>query len=207
MSNEFIMKELQKYCSTDETRAYLGKPFYADGNLMATSGHVAAFAESDFVDLEKQDNDVLDTIIELSKLFDTQQFMPLSGVKIPERYKCPKCEGSGKTTSKTCHECDGDGQAEAENDHSKYEVECASCDGVGRIGTDGDCDYCRGKGDVLPEAIDFYEGFINTEYLFLVLDYPDLEIAIITTDTGFAHQFLFRSSNGLSVLIMGQRFK
>ncbi len=212
MTNEnFINEELEKYCGIDETRPHLMKPFYADGKMMATNGHVAAFTISETIDATNNINvpkDIIDSMVGFSRLFDDENFIQLHDFKMPDKEKCKECEGSGKLTTEQCYECHGHGEVEAETDYNTYEVNCASCDGSGKIkikNSDEACSCCLGSGEVLPEKIEFFGGFINPEYLNMVLEYPGLEIAVISDQKRFPFQFLFKSSNGLNVLMMGMR--
>ena len=75
-------------------------------------------------------------------------------VEVNRIEKCPECEGSGAqkgTTSKTCSECNGRGQVNAQQ-RTPFGVistskACPKCGGKGKV-IDNPCSKCRGAGRV-----------------------------------------------------------
>ena len=82
--------------------------------------------------------------------------------------KCDDCKGSG--WSRTCHNCDGDGDFECEE--CGHVDECKSCKGTGSIpcpptGNDADkCECCSGRGIIqYDRGIKCGEVFLGVKYV------------------------------------------
>lgn len=96
---------------------------------------------------------------------------------------CPNCNGKGETKieGRRCPECSGDGEVFFSNRYSSYEVDCKTCDGVGKLyGEDAidDCTNCNGKGKfwVGGEKFVFNESYFSKEQLYRLVQLPNLKL-------------------------------
>lgn len=110
--------DLQQFCSTDEFRPNLQKPFRYKGHVYATDGRILVRVEDDerFETCEK---------IAIEKMIDFDA--PRIFVDAPTTKKFPTKKPPAKTK---CTDCDGRGR---EHDCPDCECECYSCDGEGEI--------------------------------------------------------------------------
>jgi hypothetical protein len=110
------MLDLQPFCSTDEARWYLTKPFSRDGFTWATNGHILVRVplRGNIPDIDKKFNQAKPIEgIETANFFTPHfNLPPAPSTSDP----CPKCEGRG--SKHDCPECD---------------CECETCDGRGDL--------------------------------------------------------------------------
>ena len=195
--------DITNWCGTNDIREYIRTPFNIGDRTMASNGHVlisipknknyAAPKKSSFVK-------TIEGLLDIDKT-NLQPFP--ADVVLPDLKECPVCAGTKKASQKTCDECDGEGEVDAETAYNTYEVECKSCNGEGgRItrGGDDDCFECHGVGRVAPNdsTVKIYDITLDAKYVALIKDMPDLQIKT-------SENYLYFQSGENEGLIMGLR--
>jgi len=138
------------FCGVGDIRTYLNEPFYIDGNICCSNGHILAWRHQNEIGTDDAPSEMKQRVREMMNI-DHSKFKPVSfDLPVIEMRKCRVCEGTGKCTRSICEECDGDGEVELCNDYNCYCDECKSCDGDGQIiSIGGDlCEECNGSGEV-----------------------------------------------------------
>ncbi len=165
---------LDAYCSTDETRPYITKPFLVGGYAVATNGHVMVMIPEDMhPDVVKDSDAPNETVLEIIALFSDAEFKLADVPDYPAKQKCLVCVGAGKVSFTDCKECHGDGAVNFFNDFNEYEHTCQSCKGCGhkkRLGHGASCIECCGTGltykhNDIKDGIDYMGGLVNPNYL------------------------------------------
>lgn len=199
--NDFIGKT--------DPRVWMRQPFQVAGKLVATDGRTM-FASNEPSDLPDPETTSVDRIRLFFELAAKADFFQLPSLNFPEKPDCVECKGSGKHCLKTCPECDGFGEAEAQTDYNTYEVQCRTCDGFGKIDsdkTDQDCEHCRGKGKRWTEndrmKVEGVPFDMNPELMSRIAGVPDVQIAVINNDQ-ISRAMAFKCADGIGV-IMGMR--
>lgn len=202
--NKADLIDLNKFCSTDKSRTYLTVPWEMNGFKYATDGHLAIRvprglgSTPGITDNAKKYLSGVPGMIDAAKL-DVKHWIKL--LKLPELPPCKKCNGTTEAPkSSECPECEGMGEAIAENDYHEYEVECKTCDGDGEVLGDGVCKRCRGNGFqhfAKPVGCDIHGVRLNLQLLYKIKDLPGLKIGIHGTDNLLGHFFQFDYGNGL----------
>jgi hypothetical protein len=111
---------------------------------------------------------------------------------------CTLCSGTG--TTMICLECNGEGALIFSNHFSSYEVCCATCKGDEVIPEGPDqCRQCDGVGQYVAHgSIPWQRGKINTHYVYLLKDLPEIQIS--THGSPLDH-ILFRFDGGCGILM------
>lgn len=150
---------LKRFCSKDDNRPAISKPFSQGEYTYATDANVLIRVPK-IIDIPEVENSP-----NAEELFKTEE--PKEYFNLPEElnnptYKvCEQCKGK---KSAECHECKGMGILEFDSDYNYYEVTCQTCDGLAY----SECDKCNGKGKILiPKHFKIGEGFFSAEYLLL----------------------------------------
>ena len=195
------LKELSKYCGIDPNREHLCTPFNFNGRSMATNGHLLISAP-EIAGLDDIAERIKDRV---GMLLNTEgDFEPIPpDLELPDTAPCAACHSSGKVSWIEREECDGEGEALAENDYNEYCVDCKSCGGEGGKKIAGDdirCERCHGTGNCYPfDAIVTICGVtVAPHYAKQVLAFPDLE--------GFGKDdALYFKSGEINGILMGMR--
>ena len=123
-----LLEKIHPFCSTDETRPHLLKPFVKSGFVYATDGRHIVRAATELPD-ENPDaakvEHVFKTYTEKFVHHGGAIFRPLPDIPPEEKYMV------------TCEECWGNGRyfcyAEIDGVRKKVEHKCDNCDGVGEF--------------------------------------------------------------------------
>jgi hypothetical protein len=152
---------LHKFCSNqNDWREYLRTPHRIGEFVYASNGYIAVRVHVDSMpalglqvpdevpDTPPVIQDTIARMITKSRL----DVGPMAGINlsaiIQSQKPCPACQGTGKTKSIECDDCDGEG----EFTYGCHEYECKKCDGAGRIfgflsgGQEHTCESCNGTG-------------------------------------------------------------
>lgn len=109
---------LQQFASPDETRVYIGSPFYHEGYAYATDGHLAVRIPSEPFEDEKWKADKKETVLKAFAREGGEWWTLTPPLESPiEEVECDKCGGNGW---RECGECG-------------HENDCLDCDTTGRI--------------------------------------------------------------------------
>lgn len=142
------IQDLQRFCSTDETRHAITKPFTRGDWTYATDGRIA-------VRVPKLDGlsdiDYAKTIDAIFSTPLTTGFMEVDTVKVPAEKR------------NTCSTCGGEGSYPINIGGTVEKCECNNCDGEGKI-------------DKI-ETIIFGTQWTSTHYLGLVASIPGVKLA------------------------------
>lgn len=161
---------LQQFCSTDESRYYLHKPFSRDAFSYATNGHVMVRVP------RRDDIPEVEGAPAAEQIFPSNVsygFSPVPAVDLPadtvviEKEECEDCEGAGH-----------------EHDCPDCQCECFNCGGKGFIET-----------DKLQVSVGIGAGIYQGKYVALLLGLPNLELGPISA-TNPLH-FRFDGGEGL----------
>lgn len=177
---------LNHFCDPEEKRLHCRQPFNWNGKTVATNGHIVVFApEQPLADLYELTPNLCPTnLLDLYEKTHAAEFVPMPPGLPIETIKCDFCNRTGKCTTNTCDECDGDGEIVFHTKYHRYDWDCESCSGEGIIykpGGDIDCHFCYGKGNhpVFMSSQPIIGVPIQNRYLTLIMDLPDLFIAAV----------------------------
>lgn len=192
--------DLQKFCSTDLTRVNINKPFSRGEYTYATNGHILVRIAriGDIGEQEKSDKFKPTEPETLFAAVKDYPYHPIPDIPVPLSKDCFKCAGTGKT--KTCPECDGDGEVHFSTRWNDYTCECESCNGDGLLvngkGPDQTCDKCDGSGKIIETKNYEASGRLyNGLYLSWLKELPDCVLAAAEgTEPG---HFKFTGGDGL----------
>ena len=197
--------DINKFVDKDDYREWLRAPFNVDGRTCATNGQI-------FLSMPQYGNfdDGVESIAKgVRGILDDMkgvEFKPLGSFEIPAKEVCNTCKGTCKAVREKCHECDGDGEVDAETDYNTYYgLECKSCDGRGHTlirGGDENCPDCGGLGERYnyPVPISVEGMLVDLKYLSLLTGEDGVEVGKIDGKDILA----FRSGDQIGV-IMGMR--
>ena len=169
------MIDLAKFCSQDETRPYLQRPFSAGAYTYATNGHIMVRVA--------RCGDVLEIAgkYEKAKTFDWNK--PL-GEHDKATFARPALTLPPRSESdEECETCEGDGAAH----------DCPSCECP--------CPRCGGSGHTDQERLastNINRIYDALNYVRLMLSLPDVEIALNSSPEA---PLLFRFSGGIGALM------
>lgn len=105
-----------------DSRTYIQQPFGFNGKIAATNGHVLIVTKTENTEFDDCTHSITRTINDIIDEINGSQFTNFDTTKInPKNLK----------HEVDCHECDGAGSINFENEYNDYDVECKSCDGEG----------------------------------------------------------------------------
>jgi hypothetical protein len=108
---------LKQFASPDESRIYIGSPFYADGFAYATDGHLAVRIPSESFEAERWTDRNKETVLKAFAREGGQWWTITPPLESPiEEVACSTCSGTG---THECHAC-------------YHEDDCSDCDGTGK---------------------------------------------------------------------------
>lgn len=172
------MLDLQPFCSTDETRWYLLKPFSKGEFSYATNGHI---------EIRQPRRDDVQEMDEKAPKFDPSA--PLAGIESAvfsraEVQLPPAPEATGP-----CKLCDGRG----------FEHSCPDCECV--------CEPCKGTGEMDPErfiSTSIGGVFFTLSYVRQMFTLPGVEVSktsIMSDKPKESRPLLFRFNGGVGALM------
>ena len=163
--------DLQPFCSTDEVRPYLMKPFSRHGFTWATNGHilVRVTLRSDISDVDKKFN-IAGPLqdFESASFFKPEYFLP---PPVPAPVGCAACDGRGHE-----HDCPSCGCI------------CGACDGKGEVNPENNMSVSIGP---TPFSL---------KYIRQILSLPGIEIETLAADQSMKPLF-FRFDGGIGALM------
>jgi hypothetical protein len=146
------MIDLKKFCSSDQTRPYLMKPFTIGIWTYATNGHICARVPA----MAEWPGNTIEA--PAPKLFVAPKFF---AAPVPEFRPLPKIELPPPNENDECKSCDGRG----------YEHDCPDCDCT--------CEKCDGAG-IVPSyshvSVGIGDAIYAGEYIHLMQSLPGVEI-------------------------------
>lgn len=165
------MINLQPFCSTDETRFYLMKPFTRGGFTYATDGiiMVRVAERTDIPDVKQKFN----------------QDAPLKGVETATFFRPAFELPPAPTANGKCTDCDGRGY---DHDCPDCECICDTCHGSGNMDTE------RAISTVIGPKI------FNLHYARMMLSLPGIEIEA-PPEKSDEKPLLFRFDEGVGALM------
>lgn len=175
---------LRAFCSTDETRPALQRPFNLGEYSYATDGRILIrVARLEEVPPREGESPVgnPDAVIPEGHGYEPAICPPKWEEFKEVRSTCKRCDGTGK--SNTCPDCDGEGEIECPE--CLHEHECERCHGQGIIkakdpATGDPCENCDGTGyneDDFVVALNGGMTFVNLKYLRLAHRLPNLKMS------------------------------
>lgn len=189
------LQDLQPFCSRDETRTDLLRPWrYPDGMTYASDGSIAIRATVDGSEVPPLTAPNIPMLFADIPLMDGAVWYPLPDLPdgSGEAEICPACRGNARL----CEVCRGDGEVTWEYRHYTMRAECPACNG------DSYCQECKGVGHVTDRIPIPVAGLrFNAHYLRLLSRLPGpVEIALPDAAGGVA-RFRFAGGDGLLVPI------
>lgn len=172
------MLDLQPFCSTDETRWYLLKPFSMGEFSYATNGHI---------EIRQPRREDIPEMDEKAPKFDASA--PFAGIESAVFSRIEADLPPPPETTGPCKLCDGRG----------YEHDCPSCDCV--------CEPCHGSGEMDPErfiSTSIGGVFFVLSYVRQMLELPGVEIsntAVLSIKHKKSRPLLFRFDGGEGALM------
>jgi len=197
------------FVGKDDIRAWMREPIQIAGKLAATDGRTMFVSNkrSNLPDPETTSLERIENFLEIAAAAD---FYPIPELSFPEMPPCAECKGSGKHDLKTCPECDGFGDAEAETDYNTYDVEYKTCGGAGKVESGqpvGECQACGGKGKCWTEIdrmkVKGIPFDMNPNLMSRIAGVPDMQIAPLE-NTDISKSMAFKCADGIGI-IMGMR--
>jgi hypothetical protein len=167
---------LKQFASPDESRIYIGSPFYADGFAYATDGHLAVRIPSEPFEAERWTDRNKETVLKAFAREDGEWWTVTPPKESPiKEAECEECGGSGV---KECHACSHE----------------------------DDCGDCGGTGTVTAEASTTIAGVIfDVATLGRVWKLPDFELSIHKGDALSPYRFRFKGGAGVVMPLRRQR--
>lgn len=167
------IETLNKFCSNDEIRTNIQKPFTISDYTYATDGHIAIRVEKIKSIGEKEDSINVDKCLPWDDKIENWLPLPEYTVDISDNCSC--CKGTKK--SEECLECGGEGFLEFETNFNYYECECKTCVGNGYIlSKNKTCLPCRGSGIKNDIPIYFKNIKLNMNLLERIKDLPNIKL-------------------------------
>jgi hypothetical protein len=159
---------LQQFASPDESRVYIGSPFYHDGFAYATDGHLAVRIPSESFTEDKWKLERKETVLKSFAREGGQWWTITPPLESPiKEVACDACSGTG------CDECF----------HCGHEAECSNCDGTGKRTTHASTEV----GGVL----------FDVATLGRVWRLPGFTLRVHEADPMTAHLFRFNGGGGV----------
>lgn len=193
-----------------DIRDWLNQPFVIEQRLVATNGHIILILHnqdcSGYAPLADNHSGIMRTI---NTIESTSGHAPIDKEQIawPEKICCRICKGCGHATKEECNECDGHGEVDVSNNFSTYyDLECASCEGVGYQTdtlTEQTCQDCEGAGKTFKEyaEVQILGVAIQAQYLSLIIEEPDLQFFAKVDE----RMLMFKAGENTFGAIMGLR--
>lgn len=122
-----LEKVYQDFCSKDDYKPNLKKPFYQKGRTIATNGHVLISTDGKLLDCQEMSSPDACNVIDSCRILETPIELDVDFIRdlIIKNSPLVKIEGERR-----CPDCDGDGYRECDMGHDH---ECDECDGEGKI--------------------------------------------------------------------------
>lgn len=165
------MIDINQFCSKDQTRTNLLKPFnYGKDEVAATSGYASIIIKGRGVDSEIEQ--AFSKIHENVKLVGEEEVRNFANMKREicnhefDKRPCPYCKGTGELSeSKYCEDYDGNGE------WIDVSCECPMCEEWEDIG----CKKCKGLNFIYEtELIEVCGINIKSEYAYLLKSVGDI---------------------------------
>lgn len=193
---------LDAFCSMDESRKALMRPFALDGHTYATDGKIAVRVPGESAPevVEKETADLfpkVKKIIEDGKAAATTWVTP---TRIPDMELCETCKGIPPEPKEAdCPECGGDGEVYLSNNYHDYQCDCITCDGDGTVELEG-CEDCHGTGHRCGSK-DVFCGiqgvWLSLQLLTRLKPLPGLRLGLHDGGSLNAHYFTWDGGDGV----------
>ncbi len=164
-------EQLQPFCSLDETRHQLGKPYIRHGDTYATDGRIAvrAFGRVEGAEVHEDYPNAAAAIDPLPKTGPWLQIELPDGADVD--MPCPNCTDDDTT----CPACSGlaevTGHYRFRDRHYDLSGPCPVCAG------EGVCPKCEGSGKTHDETpVRLGRNYYKARYLRLLLALPEAEL-------------------------------
>lgn len=176
------LEQIKKFCSLNDSREFLRRPFREGDYIVASNGHIAvrvaiseALSAIEPCAVEKAKvcfGDVIDKAFR-----HDMEFHPIP--VLPPAKQCRQCRGTGKAYK--CESCEGNG----EFDHDGYDYECKPCGGSGQVkdatGPDDElavCNCCGGTGASREwQPVRIGEGYFEAFHLRIIATLTGAKVA------------------------------
>lgn len=199
---------LLDFCDSNDPRTYIQKPFYANGYLYATNGHIAIKVDNNpeiDIDSIKAPDGVCQAIDNYINSAQMDSLIDVCTLQIPLLEKC-QCQTQQQEKEVDCDDCDGKGYFYyGENNHI---YQCEECCSSGKVPSGTYlCAYCTGSG-FKKDSVKVGDSLIDGRYIRMITQLPKSKITTIpapnkTTYKGCkAHVFTFLGGAGV-VMSMG----
>lgn len=172
--------DLNKFCAgSDDLREILRKPMRSRHGIFATNGHLMVCLPDDGGE-HVTAPELYEKFIDKNRflmLDAANKWLAVSGITLPERIDCMRCNGAGQLHKKECLTCDGDGEFE----HDGHTYDCKTCDGEGYIETEpgsgksSACHACGGTGEG-HQRVEVGGTFYARKYLAWLADLPGCQL-------------------------------
>jgi len=182
--------DIKGFYNPGDCREYFTKPFIFGGRTIAmttcTLLSMPVSKKYNPLNAGALNADSLKKLTELLARFESAIYQPLNDeLEKIEIIECTTCNGTKKSSSVVCCECDGEGEVDAETDYNTYYgLDCKGCDGDGKLisaGGDEDCQTCKGTGQAVDttKPINILGVKINPLLLKPLVNENDIEIAVV----------------------------
>ncbi len=194
------LSEFEKFCSVDKEKPMLTKSFNQGDYRYATDEYIVIrilnTEACKILENEKLPN--MDALKwDHSEITKWQSLTNIDSSMID---KCVFCKGTGRVN--VCHECDGDGEVNAETEYSSYLCDCATCNGKGSIGIgdedSNECEDCEASGLNYSYRFKVNNRLVVYRQLKKIMTLPKLQIA----DYGEPNEIMRFKFDGGEGLIM-----
>lgn len=197
---------LLDFCDSTDPRSYIQKPFYANGYLYATNGHIAVRVDNNpEIESITAPSNLAETINKYINSAQMDSLIDVCTLQIPLLEKC-QCQTQQQEKEVDCEDCDGKGYFYyGENNHI---YQCQECCSTGKILVKIYlCPYCDDTG-YKKDSVQVGHSLINDRYMRMITQLSQSKITTIpdknkTTHNGCkAHVFTFVGGSGV-VMSMG----
>jgi len=191
-------EKLLEFCSKDETRFALLKPFDYGDFTYATDGRMIVrlpklgYPSPDFTPTrESVENLMSDSYL--------REVVAFPAIPEPTQDLCKTCDGSG--FNKKCYDCDGSGEVECKC--CGNESDCKTCSGSGTLKATKDhphgipCEDCDGSGGLKEWApVEIGGKYFSSKFLWIIKDLAGL-VFMVANDSNAAARFTFDGGEGV----------
>jgi hypothetical protein len=206
------LEDLQKFCSTNETRPTLHHPFNKQGFTYATDARIMVkvpLIEGTLDVPGSPSMEVLDANIPKEEGIPVE-YPPAWESFEPDIAVCSTCKGTGAI--RECRACEGSGETTCP--HCDHEATCDECRGRGHWSVEPLspqselCEHCEGKGKIENTlAVSLNRGlmFVDFRLLQKVHTLPNVKAFICQSPKVNLVHFTFKGGEGVVMLLSNVR--